>query len=176
MAPAHQKTAIADFGGFALWKHSSYDPKAWCSVLLFDWICSVSLIFLALGIETSFATTCILWTLAGILIRRGIVRNSQVLSFAGIGLPGFGLKARFILYSNDHKAQTLSNPEKCCRNIQCLHHHKHVLDCTQRIKCGFTTNTGQPRLFCFLFQLQGKGSAQRHERKKIKWINNFAFR
>ncbi|MFA5244981.1 MAG: hypothetical protein WC380_06730, partial [Pedobacter sp.] len=24
--------------------------------------------------------------------------------------------------------------------------------------------------------LQGKGNAQRHERKKIKWINNFAFK
>jgi hypothetical protein len=33
------------------------------------------------------------------------------------------------------------------------------LDYTERIKSGFTTNTGKPRLFCFLFQLKGKGSA-----------------
>ena len=26
-------------------------------------------------------------------------------------------KARFILYSNSHNVQALSNPEKCCRNI-----------------------------------------------------------
>jgi len=33
------------------------------------------------------------------------------------------------------------------------------LDYTDRIKRAFTTNTGKPRLFCFLFQLKGKGSA-----------------
>jgi len=33
------------------------------------------------------------------------------------------------------------------------------LDYTDRIKRGFTTNTGKPRLFCLLFQLKGKVSA-----------------
>ena len=146
---------------FRIWSQSLMLGIAlWLYLLLFLWLCwhwglkrpSVPTVYYERWLESWFGGESFIihryWALQGSAFRDLVV------------------KARFILYSNDHKAQTLSNPEKCCRNIQCLHHHKHVLDCTQRIKCGFTTNTGQPRLFCFLFQLQGKGSAQRHERKK----------
>ena len=87
------------------------------------------------------------------------------LPIAGNGIPGFGRKDALFLCIDIHKSLQLSNPEKCCRFIHLLDCQKHGLDCTERKKCGFTTNTGKPRLFCLLFQLKGKVSALPPQRR-----------
>jgi hypothetical protein len=76
-----------------------------------------------------------------------------------IGLLAFGSKGALYPCINFHKSLQSSNPEKWSINIQNLHELTHGLDYTKRIKCGFATNTGKPRLFCLLFQLKGKVSA-----------------
>ena len=100
------------------------------------------------------------------------VHKLQVLPIAGIGIPGFGRKDALYPCIGNHRSLHLSNPEKCCRFIHILYCQKHGLDCTDGKKCGFTTNTGKPRLFCLLFQLQGKVSALPPQRRTNFIINH----
>ena len=110
---------------FLIWSQSLMLGIAfWLYLLLFVWLCwhwglkrpSVPPVYYERWLESWFGGESF------ITYRYWVLQGSAFRDLA--------VKARFILYSNDHKTQALSNPEKCWRNIQCLHLHQHVLECT----------------------------------------------
>ena len=113
----------------------------------------------AIGLESSLGTVYLLLTVFGLCCW---VTTEHILLFLLVGrtgLLGFGSKGALYPSTIFHMLLKLSNPEKWSRIIQFLYECPHGLDYTERIKCGFATNTGKPRLFCLLFQLKGKVSA-----------------
>gem|GEM_PF-4783691 len=127
--------------------------------MLFERKCFFFLILLALGLESSFGISYLLSTVLGLCCWDKTEHKLMFLLVRRIGLLGFGSKGALYPGINFHISLQSSNPEKWSRIIQILHELSHGLDYTERIKCGFTTNTGKPRLFCLLFQLKGKVSA-----------------
>jgi len=88
--------------------------------VLFERICCFFLILLALGIESSFGSFNLIWTVFGIVRWHITVHKLLVLPIAGTGIPGFGRKGALNPCTNFHKSHRLSNPEKWCRSIHLL--------------------------------------------------------